>query len=71
LGRGLLRCFAAALEAGVPVLTAVRDPYAEAWRAFHGGLAHDLPADGLRVISWALRSALKPGVVEATIMASP
>lgn len=70
LGRGLLGCFVAALEAGVPVITAVRAPYEEAWRGFHGGLAHDLPADELRVISWGLRSTLRPGVAEATMTAS-
>jgi hypothetical protein len=38
LGRGLLGCFTAAMEAGVRVLTAVRVPYVEAWAAYHGGL---------------------------------
>jgi hypothetical protein len=56
LGRGLLGCFAAALEAGVPVLTAVRAPYEDAWREFHGGLARELPPDWSRVIDWAQRA---------------
>jgi hypothetical protein len=66
LGRGLLGCFAAALEAGVPVLTAVRDPYAGDWRAFHGGLAHDLPADTARAIDWVL-AMLRPNASQATM----
>lgn len=57
LGRGLTGCIAAAIEAGVPVLTAVRPPYDAAWRAFHGGLAEDLPADSRSVIGWAVRVA--------------
>lgn len=56
LGRGLTACFAAAIEAGVPVLTAVRAPYDEAWHAFHGGLGQDLPADREQVTGWALRA---------------
>ena len=56
LGRGLLGCFAAAIEVGVPVLTAVRAPYEDAWRGFHGGLARDLPPDRSRVIDWAMRA---------------
>jgi hypothetical protein len=56
LGRGLVGCFAAALETGVPVLTAVRAPYEAAWREFHGGLARDLPPDRSRVVNWALRA---------------
>jgi len=65
LGRGLLGCFAAALEVGVPVLTAVRGPYAEAWRAFRGELGQGLPADGSRVIAWAMRSIRRPEALEA------
>jgi hypothetical protein len=58
LGRGLTGCIAAAIDAGVPVLTAVRAPYEEAWRAFHGGLGEELPADdGQAVIGWAMRAA--------------
>ena len=45
LGRGLLRCFAEAVDAGIPVLTSVREPYDIAWRDFHGGLGIDLAAD--------------------------
>ena len=33
LGRGLIGSFTAAIEAGIPILTAVRAPYDDAWRA--------------------------------------
>ena len=51
-GGGLRSVFARAIDAGVPVLTAVRPPYLEAWAQFHGGLAVDLPADLERVLAW-------------------
>jgi hypothetical protein len=55
LGRGLVGCFAAAIDARVPVLTAVRAPYGEAWDAFHGGLGGELVPDVRQVIAWAMR----------------
>jgi len=51
-GGGLRPVFARALEAGIPILTAVRAPYAEAWAQFHGRLASDLPADEDKVLAW-------------------
>jgi hypothetical protein len=54
LGRGLLGCFSAAIEAGVAVLTAVRPPYDQAWYAFHGGCAHDLLPEMREIIDWVL-----------------
>ena len=51
-GRGLRSVFARAIDAGIPVLTAVRPPYREAWAQFHGGLAVDLPTDLERVLAW-------------------
>jgi hypothetical protein len=51
-GGGLRSAFVRAMEAGIPVLTAVRPPYAEAWLKFHGGLAVDLPTDINRVLAW-------------------
>lgn len=51
-GGGLRSVFARALDAGIPILTAVRPPYLEAWAQFHGGLAVDLPADFERVVAW-------------------
>jgi len=44
------------MEAGVPVLTAVRPPYIEAWSRFHGGLAVDLPSDFDAVLAWCRAS---------------
>lgn len=52
LARGLLGYFMAAVESGVPVLTAVRAPCEEAWRALHGGCAHTLVPEIPRVIDW-------------------
>jgi hypothetical protein len=59
LGRGLLGCFSAAIEAGVAVLTAVRPPYDQAWYAFHGGCAHDLAPEMQEIIHWALASSAR------------
>ena len=59
LGRGLLGCFSAAIEAGVAVLTAVRPPYDQAWYAFHGGCAHDLAPEMHEIIDWALASTAR------------
>lgn len=42
LGRGFVNCFARAMDAGIPTLTSIRQPYSEAWRQFHAGLAVDL-----------------------------
>jgi hypothetical protein len=53
LGRGLLECFASALSADVPILTAVRAPYDGAWSTFHGGLGMELPAEQAAVVAWA------------------
>jgi Protein of unknown function (DUF2478) len=43
LGRGMLSIFSRAIDAGVPVLTAVRHPYDAAWHSFHGGMALNWP----------------------------
>jgi hypothetical protein len=51
-GGGLRPAFVRAIEAGIPVLTAVRPPYTEAWAQFHGGLAIDLPPDFGLVLAW-------------------
>jgi hypothetical protein len=52
LGRGLQACFAASYEAGIPLLTAVRPPYDNAWSVFHGGVAQDLPAELEPIVKW-------------------
>jgi Protein of unknown function (DUF2478) len=53
LGGGLLGSLASAVAAELPVLTAVRAPYDQAWAKFHGGLAKDLPADVVSITAWA------------------
>jgi len=55
-GGGLRSAFVRAMEAGVPVLTAVRPPYIEAWSKFHGGLAFNLPSDLDAVLAWCQAS---------------
>ncbi|MGA2566998.1 MAG: DUF2478 domain-containing protein [Pseudolabrys sp.] len=55
-GGGLRFAFAHAMEAGIPVLTAVRAPYTEAWSQFHGRLAIDLPADLEVALAWCRES---------------
>lgn len=52
LGRGLRACFEAAIAADVPVLTAVRPPYDQAWQNFHGGFGLSLPCDEDQVAGW-------------------
>jgi hypothetical protein len=51
-GSGLRSAFVRAIDAGIPILTAVRPPYIEAWVEFHGGLAVNLPPDLNRVLTW-------------------
>jgi hypothetical protein len=55
-GGGLLSVLAKAIEAGIPVLTAVRRPYDRAWAEFHGGLADDLPPSQAAVTAWCRRA---------------
>lgn len=55
LGRGLRGVFERALEAGVPLLTCVREPYVAAWRAFHGGLGTELGCEVAAAVRWAGR----------------
>ena len=57
-GRGLRPIFARAIEAGIPLLTAVRPPYTEEWAEFHGGLAVDLPPQVEPVLAWCRESVL-------------
>ncbi len=51
-GGGLVSCISDAIGAGIPVLTAVREPYLVGWQEFHGGLATDLPASSKAVLEW-------------------
>jgi hypothetical protein len=57
-GGGLRDAFGAAMEAGVPVLTAVSSGFAGAWESFAAPLFVVVPADADRIDAWwhALRS---------------
>lgn len=51
-GHGLLACCAEVVCAGIPLLTAVREPYVERWRSFNGGLAAELPCSADAILNW-------------------
>lgn len=51
-GRGFRDLIGTAVNLGVPVLTAVRPTYAEAWKDFGAGIACELPMDRAAVLSW-------------------
>ena len=53
LGRGLRGCFEAALSVGIPILTAVREPYDKAWQEYAGDLAAELDCRVSAVVGWA------------------
>jgi Protein of unknown function (DUF2478) len=53
LGRGMLSIFSRAIDADVPVLTAVRRPYDAAWHSFHGGMGSELAPDIDAIEAWA------------------
>lgn len=56
-GRGFRDVMSQAILAGIPVLTAVRNTYANDWQAFSGGIASDLPPDLTSVLDWASKIA--------------
>jgi nitrogenase-associated protein len=49
---GLIDAFAASIDAGLPILTAVSPSVSDAWRRFSGPLAQVLPADLGAVEAW-------------------
>lgn len=51
-GHGFRQVIEKAFLAGVPVLTAVRDTYADAWNEFGAEFAVNLPADAAAVAKW-------------------
>ena len=51
-GRGFRTAIEAAYARGIPVLTAVRETYAEAWRDFAGDFGVLLPPDAANVAAW-------------------
>jgi hypothetical protein len=56
-GSGFRQVIAAAAEADVPVLTAVRHPYLEAWSTFTDGIVHELPPEKGPVVVWCVHQA--------------
>ena len=70
LGRGLRGSFEAAIVAGIPTLTAIRPPYDEAWRDFHGGLGEELAPELERVVAWAMRALACPSDGQAARVAN-
>lgn len=53
-GGGLRDAFAAAIDAGVPLLTSVSQNFSVAWEAFAAPLFVVLPADPDRIEQWRL-----------------
>lgn len=52
-GQGFRAVIERAYDLGIPVLTAVRETYAEAWDTFTDGSATLLPAEAPAIITWA------------------
>ncbi len=51
-GRGLRDVISRAMDLDIPVLVGVRDEYADAWNAFHGGIADTLPLAPEQITAW-------------------
>lgn len=51
-GSGMADELLALMLAGIPLLTAVKLPYLDAWRQFTGGMAIELPAEDAAVQAW-------------------
>lgn len=71
-GGGLLSCISDAVSGGIPLLTAVRSPYVDSWRQFHGGLAIELAPSVKEIRRWCLAScrqaqAFKAGVQDPAL----
>jgi len=60
-GGGLRGTFARAIELEIPILTAVRPPYVDAWLQFHGGLATDLKPEFDTVLAWCRQAISNDG----------
>jgi hypothetical protein len=69
-GHGLRAAVPAALEMGIPLLTAVRPPHTAAWSAFHGGIAIDLPPRMDAVLDWCRSAVDKSAVRQQAPVAS-
>ncbi|WP_299849012.1 DUF2478 domain-containing protein [uncultured Roseovarius sp.] len=55
-GRGFRDLIGKAVALSVPVLTAVRPTYAEAWAEFGAGIACNLPMDRDTVLAWCMKA---------------
>lgn len=55
-GQGFRAVIEEAFQKGIPVLVAVRDPYVDAWHAFGGVFAEDLPANEQEIVDWCRRA---------------
>ena len=62
-GGGLLTCISAAVSVGIPVLTAVREPYVAAWQQYHCDLATSLDPDFDAVTTWCESAAFAVSVM--------
>lgn len=51
-GGGMADELLALMLAGIPLLTAVKLPYLDAWRQFTGGMAIELPAEDAALQAW-------------------
>jgi hypothetical protein len=51
-GNGFRDILQKCLEDDIPVIIGVRRDYLEAWDAFHGGFAVDLPCDKTAILDW-------------------
>jgi hypothetical protein len=69
-GGGLRSAFVRAIEAGVPIVTAVRSSYIDAWSEFHGHLAIDLPPDSDSVLAWCRNAVRELSVERQTKLSS-
>jgi uncharacterized protein len=61
-GSGLVSGIADAVAADIPLLTTVREPYLDAWRSFHGGLATELAPLKPAIIAWCEAASRPPPV---------
>ena len=61
-GGGLMSGIAVAVAANVPLLTTVREPYLDAWRSFHGGLATELAPLKRSIIAWCEGACRRPPI---------
>lgn len=64
-GEGFRQLIAQAAGSSIPILTAVRPSYRQAWQSFAGDLAVDLPPDEDLILKWCLDVVSPPMPVAA------